>query len=103
VRVRWTDQALARLADIEDLVAADDPAAALALVVRLIERGESLAEFPRRGRRVPELPESGLRELVAGNYRLVYRARAGRVEILTVFEGHRLPPWEDLPPTKRGE
>ncbi len=80
---------------------ADDPVAAVALTTRLIGRGESLARFPRRGRRVPELPGSGLRELVEGHYRLVYRERAGRVEILTVFEGHRLPPWEDLPPTRR--
>jgi hypothetical protein len=36
---------------------------------------------------------------VDGHYRLVYRGQAGRVEILTVFEGHRLPPWEDLSPS----
>jgi plasmid stabilization system protein ParE len=101
VKVRWTEQALTRLADIEDFVAADDPAAAVALTTELVERGNSLARFPRRGRRVPELPESGLREIVEGQYRLVYRVRAGRVEILTVFEGHRLPPWDDLPPNRR--
>jgi len=96
VRVWWTEQALERLAEIEDFVAAADPAAAVTLTTRLIARGESLAKSPRRGRRVPELPDSGLRELVDGSYRIVYRVHSKRVEVLTVFEGHRLPPWGDL-------
>lgn len=100
MKVRWTEQAVARLAEIEEFLATHDPAAALALVARLIERGESLARFPGRGRRVPELPGSGFREVLEGRYRIVYRERMGRLEILTVFEGHRVPPWEDLPPTK---
>jgi toxin ParE1/3/4 len=44
------------------------------------------------GRTVPELPESKLRELVEGNYRIVYRVRRKTVEILTVFESHRQLP-----------
>jgi plasmid stabilization system protein ParE len=55
-----------------------------------------LATLWRRGRHVPELPGSPLRELTEGNYRLVYRIREGVVEVLTVFEGHRLLPREDL-------
>jgi len=100
-RVRWTEEALQRLADIEDFVAGSNPSAAIELVARLIERGESLARFPKRGRSVPEVPGSDLRELVIDNYRLVYRQRGARVEILTVFEAHRLLPAEDLPPAKR--
>jgi plasmid stabilization system protein ParE len=101
VKVRWTEQALERLADIEEFVASADPTASIALTTQLIARGESLAKYPRRGRRVPELPGSGLREVMDGHYRIVYRVHAGRVEILTVFEGHRLPPWQDVQPPKR--
>jgi plasmid stabilization system protein ParE len=36
------------------------------------------------------LPDSGLRELVIGNYRIVYRRTPSAVVVLTVFEGHRL-------------
>ena len=59
--------------EIERFVARDDPRAAARLVDKLIDRGDALAEHPERGRRLPELPESGLRELIVGNYRLVYR------------------------------
>jgi plasmid stabilization system protein ParE len=90
MRVVWTEQAAERLREIEAFVARDDPGAAARLVDRLINRGDALADYPDRGRRLPELPESGLRELLVGNYRSVYRRTPKTVEVLTVFEGHRL-------------
>lgn len=90
MKVVWTEQAWQRLAEIDAFIAKDDPTAASRLVERLIERGDALSEHPDRGRRLPELPESGLRELVVGNYRLVYRRGARNIEVLTVFEGHHL-------------
>ena len=89
MKVVWTATAVSRLEEIEDYIAADDPAAAVRFVDALIEAGDSLAENPSRGRSVTELPASGLREIVHRRYRLVYRVAASRIEILTVFEGHR--------------
>ncbi len=97
MRLTWTEQALNRLAEIQDFIAADSPDAASRLVDALIERPESLTRFPEMGPRVPELARSDLRELVEGNYRLVYRVRGDSIEVITVFEGHRLLPESDLP------
>jgi plasmid stabilization system protein ParE len=97
VRVLWTEQAFARLAEIETYIAADDPAVARRFIARLIERASRLAKTPQMGRWVPELPESKLRELIEGNYRIVYRVRGKTVQVLTVFEGHRRFPASDLP------
>src|SRR6266540_3324080 len=66
-------------------------------VARLIERASRLAKTPHMGRWVPELPESKLRELLEGNYRIVYRVRIRTIQVLTVFEGHRRFPAPDLP------
>lgn len=96
MKVLWTEQAFARLAEIESYIAADNPAMAKRFVARLIQRAEPLAKNPYMGRAVPELPESKLRELVEGNYRIVYRVRGKTVQILTVFEGHRRFPADDL-------
>ena len=90
MKVTWTEQAWERLLEIERFVACDDPRAAARLVDKLIDRGDALAEFPERGRRLPEIPESGLRELIVDNYRIVYRRSKKAVEVVTVFEGHRL-------------
>jgi plasmid stabilization system protein ParE len=96
VKVIWTEPADARLARIEAFVAEHNPAAAARLAERLVARSETLDRFPNRGRPVPEYPESDLRELIEGNYRIVYQVRGDTVEIVTVFEGHRQFPEEDL-------
>ena len=98
MKVVWTEQAWGRLLEIERFIARDDASAATRLVDKLIDRGDSLKEHPRRGRRLPELPESGLRELIVDNYRIVYRRTPGAVEVVTVFEGHRLLYPEELQP-----
>jgi plasmid stabilization system protein ParE len=100
MKVLWTEQAFLRLAEIEEFIAADDEDAALRWVGRIIDRAKALAEFPEMGRRVPELPGSALRELIVGSYRIVYRLSDEAVEVLTVFEAHRLLPSEDLPKNK---
>jgi len=96
VKVLWTEQAFARLAEIETYIAADDPTVARRFVARLIERASRLAKAPHMGRSVPELPESKLRELIEGNYRIVYRVRGKTIQVLTVFEGHRRFPAGDI-------
>ena len=96
MKVIWTEQALVRLAEIQDFIARANPDAAERLVDRIVERGEGLSKFPEMGRMVPELPGTGIREIIEGHYRIVYRVQAKVVQVLTVFEGHRQFPLEDV-------
>jgi plasmid stabilization system protein ParE len=96
LKVIWTEQALARLIEIQDFIARANPDAADRLVDRIVERGEGLARFPETGRTVPELPGTGIREVIEGRYRIIYRILARSIEVLTVFEGHRQLPVEDM-------
>jgi len=41
------------------------------------------------GRVVPEVGDDTVREVIHGNYRMVYRVRSDLVEIVTVFHGAR--------------
>jgi toxin ParE1/3/4 len=102
MKVVWTEQAFARLAEIQSYISADDPAAAGRFVDRLVGQTLLLARSPRMGRAVPELPGMGLRELILENYRIVYRVHGGAVQVLTVFESHRLLPRQDVPPERSG-
>lgn len=95
--VRWTEQAVQRLEAIESHVARDNPAAATTLVDGLIRRTDVLERFPSLGRPIPELPATGLRELLEDRYRVVYRVRGTTVEILTVFESHRTLRADEFP------
>ena len=102
MRVVWTRQAFQRLAEIEDFIARENPRAVEKNTERRIARTGSLAVHPQLGRVVPEVPGGNLRELVEGNYRIVYRVRGDILEVLTVFEGHHLLPKEDLPVEPEG-
>ena len=96
MRVVWTEQALVRLTEIKDFVARANPEAAERLVHRIAERSEGLSKFPEMGKMVPELSGTGLREVIEGRYRIVYRVQPKGIQILTVFEGHRHFPTEDV-------
>jgi plasmid stabilization system protein ParE len=43
-----------------------------------------LKEFPQLGREVPEVKRSDIRELIEGNYRIIYRTESNRISILTI-------------------
>jgi toxin ParE1/3/4 len=95
--VFWTERALADLEAIGDYIARDKEAVAERWVARLVVAAEKAAMAPRAGRRVPELARDDVREVLLHTYRIVYLIVGHRLEILTVFEGHRLLPG-DLDP-----
>ena len=88
MRVVWAPLALERAAEIARYIAADRPAAAR-WIDRLTKVVATLAAQPRRGRRVPELDREDLREVLHGEYRVIYRVDARRVVVLTVRHGRR--------------
>ncbi len=90
MKILWTEHAITCLLEIEDYIALDDPVAAQRWVEQLVQRAEVLVEQPHMGRKLPEMPRGPLRELIEGNYRIVYRVVGEFVEILIVFERHRL-------------
>jgi toxin ParE1/3/4 len=79
----------------EDLEAAasyihrDSPAYAVSFIERALEAGRSLNEFAERGRVVPELSDSSIREIFIYSYRLVYRIEDNRISILALIHGRR--------------
>lgn len=91
-RLRWTRRAADDLLSIGEYIAADDPGAARRFVERLRRRARDAARVPLAGRAVPELQRPEVREVLLGSYRIVYRVAKGGIEVLTVFEGHRLLP-----------
>jgi addiction module RelE/StbE family toxin len=90
MKIFWTREALARLREINSYISKDNPEASEVFVNDLVSAAESLAQYPERGRVVPELTIETIRELIYKNYRIVYLIKKKSIEILTVFEGHRL-------------
>ena len=86
----WTKEALIRIQKIEEYIAKDNPKVAIEFVDKLISIGESLFDNPDKGRVVPELSIGQIKELLYKNYRIVYYRGKSSIDILTVFEGHKL-------------
>jgi plasmid stabilization system protein ParE len=91
-RLRWSKRAEADLVGIDDYISADDPVAAARWIDKLTERARKAALLPYAGRVVPEFRMEALREVLVRAYRIVYRIRGNEVQVITVFEGHRLFP-----------
>ncbi len=85
----WTERAQQDLKEIVAYIARDSVAYARSFALRLRLKVERLSLFPKSGRGVPESPRSGVREIVVGNYRVLYRVVDPRVVILTVIHGAR--------------
>ncbi len=96
MRIVWTQEALDRLSDIEDFISKDSPQRAARFINYLVQRGEGVSKNPRIGRVVPEISNPDVREIIAKKYRIVYEIQENKIEILTVFEGHKLLSLEEL-------
>lgn len=90
MKLRWTRQAEQQLVEIGRFIARDKPGAARRWVEVLRRRAAVAAERPLAGRVVPELSQDDIREVIVRGYRIVYRVGENAVDILTIFEGHRL-------------
>lgn len=88
--VRWTPQAAEDLDAAAAYIAQDSPHYASLFVLQIINAVERLDRFPQSGRIVPESDNREIREILHGNYRIVYRLKYEIVEILTVYHGSRL-------------
>ena len=90
MKLFWTETARQDLQANRRYVAADNPTAAKRWVNGLRERTRNTLYSPLAGCKVPEFLRDDIRELIEGNYRIVYRIFEDRLVILTVFEGHQL-------------
>jgi toxin ParE1/3/4 len=80
--------------DIRDIVryiSIDDPNRALHFGRLLIQHAKGLAQFPERGRVVPEFDDDSIRELIVRTYRIVYRLNHTKrsVEIIRFWHAAR--------------
>ncbi len=90
MRLIWSPQAVEDIEAIRSYVARDSEHYANLLVERIVAAVDRLEAFPLSGRLVPEVGDESLREVVYGNYRIVYRLKPEAVEIVTVFHSARL-------------
>ena len=96
MKIVWSPLALDRVGEIADYIARDKTSAASEWVEAVFTKAARLVKFPESGRIVPEIKRADIREIIFGNYRIIYRIRQGQVAILTVRHGKQRLPMDDL-------
>lgn len=97
MEVIWTNQALHKVNKFVDYIAHDSYPVAEKWAENLMAETDRLITQPNSGRIVPEYNEENLREIISGNYRIIYRIKLDAVYIQTVWHVR-----QKLPETSKG-
>lgn len=87
------------LLEIGRYIARDNPPRAESYCLELTGKTKRLVDFPELGRRLPRFKNRDIRQIIHGNYRIIYRVkrRAGLIEILRFWHAaRREPTFSDL-------
>jgi addiction module RelE/StbE family toxin len=90
VKVVWTDLAIEDLKSIHEYISKDSKFYADRFVTKLLNRVDQLENHPQSGRVVPEFGKEDIRELIEGNYRIIYRIHIDFVGIARIHHSARL-------------
>jgi toxin ParE1/3/4 len=90
VRIVWTAFAIEDLRLIHDYIATDSKTYADRFIDKLMNRADKLEEFPKSGRVVPEFDTETVRELIEGNYRIIYEIKPDHIGIIRIHHAARL-------------
>lgn len=94
-KVIWTEQAIDDLTNIAQYSSGYSEKYASAIVSKLFNKTNVLKTMPRIGRIVPERNSETIRELIEGNYRIIYEISSeDRIDVLTVH--HSSKPLGDI-------
>jgi len=85
----WSEEAVADLEALADYITRDSAVYAASFVREILDASNTLSKFPKRGRVVPELSDSNIRELFIRDYKLIYLVERSRIVILGLIHGSR--------------
>jgi len=94
--IKWSQLSAERLTDIVKYISEDNPDAARKLAESILTSVEKLIKFPKSGRIVPELGVQKYREILVGNYRIIYSIVEDSIQIHTVRHQKQLLNREDI-------
>ena len=90
VQINWTFQSRDDLKAIAEYIKLDSVRYAKLQIIKIKTRTQILKSFPLTGRIVPEIESEQIRELIEGNYRIIYKVISEtRIDILTIHHSAR--------------
>ena len=96
MKILWSPLSIDRASEIAGYITQDNPDAAESWINTVFKKVEHLKKFPESGRIVPETDNTTIRELIYGNYRIIYRVEERRLSILTVRYRKQVLPLDEI-------
>jgi len=96
MKIIWSPLAVDRVSEIAAYIAQENLDAAENWVNMVFRKLEDLKSFPESGSIVPETENKSIRELIYGNYRLIYRLEEKRISVLTIRHGKQILPVDEI-------
>ncbi|UPT67006.1 MAG: type II toxin-antitoxin system RelE/ParE family toxin [Sphingobacteriales bacterium JAD_PAG50586_3] len=88
-QIKWADSAYLDLEEIGRFIAQDSPLQADKIVTAIVSTPFLLIDYPEIGRIVPEVNRKNIRELIYGNYRIIYFLHKDVANIVAVYHAAR--------------
>jgi toxin ParE1/3/4 len=96
MKLIWSPLALDRASEIVDYISLDNPSAATRWLNKVFGKVEQLLSSPELGRIVPEISDRHFREIIYGNYRIIYHLEPTIISILTILHGKQILPIDEI-------
>ena len=96
MKIIWSPLAIDKTSEIAEYIAKDKPTVAQDWVDRIFQKVDILKSSPELGRVVSEVRRKDVRELIFGNYRIIYRVKNTSISILSVRHGKQILPMGEI-------
>jgi plasmid stabilization system protein ParE len=96
MKIIWSPLVIERASEIAEYIAQDKPSAAEKWINTVFSKVEQLKSSPEIGRVVTEIRNDQFRELIYGNYRIIYRIEKTQISILTIRHGKQILPIDEI-------
>jgi len=88
--VIWSLPAKEDLKRIYDYISEDSKFYAREVIENIVAKADSLLDYPKMGREVPEIGDPEIRDFPIYSYRIIYKCRGMGIEILTNVHGRQI-------------
>jgi len=85
MNVHWTNHALNQLFEIYSYISQDSKFYATKVIDDLTKTSKNLEKYSHIGRKVPEINNDNIREIIHGHYRIIYKINEKRIDIIALI------------------
>ena len=96
MKIIWSPLAIDRATEIAEYISFDNPTAARNWIDTIFEKVKTLETSSKIGRIVPKIERKEIREIIYGNYRIIYRIEKSSISVLTIRHGKQILPIDEI-------